>query len=84
MIPRYPASTAVEVTTTLDAGTRDAWRAWLAAHHATDREIWLLLRRGILIEQMGELQAIDLRIHDIGSGVDTFISLRICRVADSD
>jgi uncharacterized protein YdeI (YjbR/CyaY-like superfamily) len=46
MIPRYPASTAVEVTTTFDAGSRAAWRAWLEQHHASEREIWLLLRRG--------------------------------------
>lgn len=37
----------MEVTTTFDTTTRSAWRAWLAAHHADEREIWLLLRRDV-------------------------------------
>jgi uncharacterized protein YdeI (YjbR/CyaY-like superfamily) len=35
----------MEITTTLDPGTRAAWRAWLTAHHARAPEVWLLLRR---------------------------------------
>lgn len=37
---------SMEITTTFDAKTRNAWRAWLAANHAGQSEIWLLLRRG--------------------------------------
>lgn len=36
----------MEITQTLDPGTRRAWRAWLSAHHAQEKELWLLLRRG--------------------------------------
>ncbi|BDC50634.1 hypothetical protein F183_A29500 [Bryobacterales bacterium F-183] len=32
------------IGSTLDPGQRSAWRAWLAANHATESEIWLLLR----------------------------------------
>jgi uncharacterized protein YdeI (YjbR/CyaY-like superfamily) len=31
--------------TTVDPGTRRAWRAWLETNHDRAREIWLLLRR---------------------------------------
>jgi uncharacterized protein YdeI (YjbR/CyaY-like superfamily) len=33
----------VEIGETLLAPTREAWRAWLAEHHATSTEIWLVL-----------------------------------------
>ena len=33
----------VEIGETLLAPTREAWRAWLAEHHATSAEIWLVL-----------------------------------------
>ncbi|MBK9070076.1 MAG: YdeI/OmpD-associated family protein [Myxococcales bacterium] len=36
----------MEITETLDPNTRRAWRAWLAANHASARAIWLLLRPG--------------------------------------
>jgi uncharacterized protein YdeI (YjbR/CyaY-like superfamily) len=36
----------LEITTTLDPKKRHAWRAWLEANHAREKEIWLLLRRG--------------------------------------
>lgn len=36
----------MEIAATFDAVTRAAWRAWLARHHASEREVWLLLRRG--------------------------------------
>jgi hypothetical protein len=36
----------MEITEVFDAGTRGAWRGWLAANHVAAREIWLLLRRG--------------------------------------
>jgi uncharacterized protein YdeI (YjbR/CyaY-like superfamily) len=36
----------MEITTTFDPETRRAWRAWLEVNHASEREIWLLLRRG--------------------------------------
>ena len=32
----------MEITETLYVTERDAWRAWLAEHHATAREIWLI------------------------------------------
>lgn len=32
----------MEITETLYAGNRAMWRAWLEAHHATAREIWLI------------------------------------------
>lgn len=32
----------MDITTTFKAADRDAWRAWLAAHHAGSAEIWLL------------------------------------------
>ena len=35
----------MEITTTLDPKKRRAWRAWLEANHAREKEIWLLLRR---------------------------------------
>jgi uncharacterized protein YdeI (YjbR/CyaY-like superfamily) len=34
----------MEVTEIFDAKTRRAWRAWLAEHHRSKSEIWLLLR----------------------------------------
>jgi len=34
----------MKITTTLDAVTRAAWRAWLVANNANAAEIWLLLR----------------------------------------
>jgi uncharacterized protein YdeI (YjbR/CyaY-like superfamily) len=33
----------MEITQTLDVADRDAWRRWLAEHHATAKEIWLIL-----------------------------------------
>lgn len=33
----------VEIGETFLAPTREAWRAWLAEHHATSTEIWLVL-----------------------------------------
>ncbi|MEA3245871.1 MAG: YdeI/OmpD-associated family protein [Gemmatimonadota bacterium] len=30
------------ITETIHAATRRAWRAWLAKHHATKREVWLV------------------------------------------
>jgi uncharacterized protein YdeI (YjbR/CyaY-like superfamily) len=35
----------MEITSSLDARTRAAWRAWLAEHHASAKEIWLLLQK---------------------------------------
>lgn len=35
----------MEITKTLRAADRETWRAWLAAHHATEREIWLVYPR---------------------------------------
>ncbi len=32
----------MEITETTYAKTRAAWRAWLARHHATKREVWLI------------------------------------------
>ena len=32
----------MEITKTLYVTNRAAWRAWLAAHHATEKEIWLV------------------------------------------
>ena len=30
---------------TFDAGTRERWRAWLAKHHASESEIWLIFHK---------------------------------------
>lgn len=30
---------------TLDAGSREAWREWLARHHDTASEVWLVFRK---------------------------------------
>ena len=30
------------IVKTLHVTTREAWRAWLAAHHATETEVWLI------------------------------------------
>jgi hypothetical protein len=35
----------MEITQTLYATDRDAWRAWLAEHHRTAKEIWLVYPR---------------------------------------
>jgi hypothetical protein len=35
----------MEITETLYATDRDAWRAWLAQHHRTAKEIWLVYPR---------------------------------------
>jgi uncharacterized protein YdeI (YjbR/CyaY-like superfamily) len=35
----------MNITETLYVDTREAWRAWLAAHHATASEIWLVSYR---------------------------------------
>lgn len=35
----------MEITETLYATDRDAWRAWLAEHHRTAKEIWLVYPR---------------------------------------
>jgi uncharacterized protein YdeI (YjbR/CyaY-like superfamily) len=35
----------MEITRTLYAADRDAWRAWLAEHHRTEKEIWLVYPR---------------------------------------
>lgn len=32
----------MDITETVSVGTRGEWRAWLAEHHATRREIWLV------------------------------------------
>ncbi len=32
----------MEITATVYAPTRRAWRAWLAKHHASGREVWLI------------------------------------------
>ena len=37
----------MEITTTIDPGTRRGWRAWLEANHGHASEIWLLYRRGV-------------------------------------
>jgi uncharacterized protein YdeI (YjbR/CyaY-like superfamily) len=37
--------TAPALGETLDVATRDEWRAWLAEHHATADEIWLVYHR---------------------------------------
>jgi uncharacterized protein YdeI (YjbR/CyaY-like superfamily) len=36
----------MDITTTFTPRTRVAWRTWLEDHHASAREIWLLLPRG--------------------------------------
>ena len=38
-----PEVTLVEIGETFLAPTREAWRAWLAEHHATSTGIWLVL-----------------------------------------
>ena len=35
----------MEITRTFYATERDAWRAWLAEHHRTEKEIWLVYPR---------------------------------------
>lgn len=30
---------------TFDARTRERWRAWLAKHHASEREVWLIFHK---------------------------------------
>ena len=35
----------MEITRTLRVSDRAAWRAWLAEHHATEREVWLVYPR---------------------------------------
>jgi uncharacterized protein YdeI (YjbR/CyaY-like superfamily) len=35
----------VEIGETFLAPTREAWRAWLAEHHATSADIWLVLAK---------------------------------------
>lgn len=35
----------MEITRTLYAADRDAWRAWLAEHHRTEKEVWLVYPR---------------------------------------
>ena len=35
----------MEITRTLYAADRQAWRAWLAEHHRTEKEIWLVYPR---------------------------------------
>ncbi|HEX6370215.1 MAG TPA: YdeI/OmpD-associated family protein [Longimicrobium sp.] len=35
----------MEITRTFHAADRDAWRAWLAEHHRTEKEIWLVYPR---------------------------------------
>jgi uncharacterized protein YdeI (YjbR/CyaY-like superfamily) len=35
----------MEITRTLYAADRQAWRAWLAEHYATEKEIWLVYPR---------------------------------------
>ncbi|MEP0546044.1 MAG: YdeI/OmpD-associated family protein [Rhodothermales bacterium] len=35
----------MDITETLYVATREAWRAWLAAHHETTSEIWLVSYR---------------------------------------
>ena len=30
---------------TFDAGTSERWRAWLATHHASEREVWLIFHK---------------------------------------
>jgi len=35
----------MEITRTFYAADRDGWREWLAAHHRTEKEIWLVYPR---------------------------------------
>lgn len=35
----------MEITRTLRAADREAWRAWLAEHHRTAKEVWLVYPR---------------------------------------
>lgn len=35
----------MKLTSQLYVTTRDEWRAWLAAHHETEREVWLIYYR---------------------------------------
>lgn len=35
----------MEISETVDVRTRAAWRAWLAKHHASKREIWLIYHK---------------------------------------
>jgi uncharacterized protein YdeI (YjbR/CyaY-like superfamily) len=35
----------MEITRTLRVSDREAWRAWLAEHHATETEVWLVYPR---------------------------------------
>jgi hypothetical protein len=31
----------------VEFSSRDAWRAWLARHHETESEVWLVFRKGV-------------------------------------
>ncbi|HEX2076370.1 MAG TPA: YdeI/OmpD-associated family protein [Longimicrobium sp.] len=35
----------MEITRTLRVADREAWRAWLAEHHRTEKEVWLVYPR---------------------------------------
>ncbi|HUP39144.1 MAG TPA: YdeI/OmpD-associated family protein [Vicinamibacterales bacterium] len=35
----------LETMKTFDARTRERWRAWLATHHATESEVWLIFHK---------------------------------------
>lgn len=38
-------SRKVDITETFYAADRDEWRRWLADHHQTEREVWLIFYR---------------------------------------
>jgi uncharacterized protein YdeI (YjbR/CyaY-like superfamily) len=50
----------MDITETLHADNRDAWRRWLEQNHASAREIWLLLyRKGVEKESVTYLEAVE-------------------------
>lgn len=49
----------MEITTTLKAADRDAWRAWLSAHHTRSAEIWLLSDDRVEVATVSYLDAVE-------------------------
>jgi uncharacterized protein YdeI (YjbR/CyaY-like superfamily) len=49
----------MEVGATLEPADRVAWRAWLAEHHATARDVWLLLDDRPQVPRIGYLDAVE-------------------------
>lgn len=49
----------MEIGKTFAAPTRAAWRAWLERHHASAKEIWLLLEKGGAAARLPYLDAVE-------------------------